>query len=215
MHTRIFRGETGDEKGVGAIRVEFGVDGTLGEHGHLVGGQVVGDGLGFVLQGEFGDEAALDDDVDFRGARVRVRGVEAAGAQEAQRHGDAGAHQGGKHLAVGFHRVSALAHRRGIFGWVVEVVHEVPRVLDQVDPVHGRRGQDQLRDQVCVARFGVHGSARGAIVVLLRLRGRGGVRREGGKESGRDEAVDVHFEFEREDSVGCLVGMNKERWKGQ
>ena len=63
----------------------------LREDGHLVLGQVVDDGRGAVLGDELGDQRALHDDVDFGGAWVHVRGVEAAGAEEAECHGDAGA----------------------------------------------------------------------------------------------------------------------------
>ena len=76
--------------------------GALGEDGHLELGQVVGDGLGAVLGDELGDERALDDDVDFGRARVHVRRVEAAGAEEAERHGDSVADERGELLAVGF-----------------------------------------------------------------------------------------------------------------
>lgn len=63
--------------------------GALGEDGHLELREVVGDGRGAVLGDEFGDERALHDDVDFGGARVHVRRVEAAGAEEAEGHADA------------------------------------------------------------------------------------------------------------------------------
>jgi len=59
--------------------------------------------LGAVLGGHAGHDAALDDDVELGGARVDVGRVEAAGAEEAEGHGAAGAYKGGEGVAVCFY----------------------------------------------------------------------------------------------------------------
>lgn len=52
--------------------------------------------------------------------------VEAAGADEADGHGDAGSDQRWEEFAVGFDGVASLACGDGVGGWgVVEVVFEV------------------------------------------------------------------------------------------
>ena len=91
LHAGILTGEAGDEYSVMAVRIEFGVQSPLGEHGHLVGLEVVVNGSGPVLEREFGAEAALNDDVDFGTAGVRVWGVEAARTEEADGHANASA----------------------------------------------------------------------------------------------------------------------------
>ena len=91
--------------------------------------------MGAVFEREFGDEAAFDDDVDLGAARVRVWRVEAARADEAERHADAGADEGGEDFAVRAHGVAAFAGGDGARRRVVEVVDEVRVGGDKVDAV--------------------------------------------------------------------------------
>ena len=63
----------------------------LRENGHLVRIEPIRHAADAVLEREFRDEGTGGDDVDFGTARVRVGRVEAAGAEEAEGHGDAGA----------------------------------------------------------------------------------------------------------------------------
>jgi hypothetical protein len=53
-----------------------------------------------------GHEAALDDDVQLGGAGVDVGCVEAAGADEAEGNGAAGAYEGGEGVAVCFYSLA-------------------------------------------------------------------------------------------------------------
>ncbi len=146
LHARILARESGHEERVVASGVELCVDGALREHGHLVRVEAVGDAAGAVFEGEFRDETAFDDDVDLGAAGVRVRGVEAAGADEAEGHADAGADEGREDGAVGAHGVAAFAGCDGRRGWVVEVVDEVGVGGDEVDAVFGGRGEDEGLD---------------------------------------------------------------------
>lgn len=148
----VLGGEAGDEDGVGAVWVPLGVDGALGEDGHLVLVEAVADQGGAVLEDVLGPQGALDDDVDLGGARVRVRGVEAAGTDEAEGHADAVAYQGREVLAVGLDGVPSVAGRDGrAERWVVEVVQVVAGVGEEVETVGGRRGLEEGVDQVLVA----------------------------------------------------------------
>lgn len=62
-----------------------------------------------VLGDHLRDQGAMHDDVDFGAPRVRVRGIEAAGAEEAERHADACADKRGEDLAVCFDGVATEA----------------------------------------------------------------------------------------------------------
>ena len=53
-----------------------------------------------------------------------VRGVETAGAEEAESHGDAGADEGGEDGPVGSHGVPAFSGCDCFGGWGGEVVDE-------------------------------------------------------------------------------------------
>ena len=105
----VFVCEAGDEDCRLAVRVELGVQRTSGEDGHLELVQRVLDERGSVLLDEVCPERALDYDVDFGGTRVGVRSVEAAGADEADGHTDAGTDKGREELAVRLHSVPAIA----------------------------------------------------------------------------------------------------------
>lgn len=81
-------GVIGDEGGDGesgrAVRVELGVEGTLGEDGHLAGIQREPDGaiaavvVGAGLENRLGDDGALGDNEELCGARVDVDNAHAA-----------------------------------------------------------------------------------------------------------------------------------------
>ena len=135
LHAGILTREPSDEERVVAARVEFGVDGALREDGHLVRVELVGDAVGTVLEREFGYEAAFDDDVDLGTARVGVRGVEAAGTDEAEGHADAGADEGREDFAVCADGVAAFAACDGGRRGIVKVVDEVGVVSDEIDAV--------------------------------------------------------------------------------
>lgn len=87
LHARVLDGETRDEDGWVAIWVELGVQCAEREDGHLHGFGGVGHGSCAVLKHELRHQAAFDDDVQLCAAGVGVRGVESAGAQEADGHG--------------------------------------------------------------------------------------------------------------------------------
>ena len=116
LDTGVLAGEAGDKGRVGAERVKFGVHGTLGEDGHLVLSEVVDDSAETVLEGELGNESALNHNVDLGGARVNVGSVEAAGAKEADSHSDTGTSQGGESLAISFDGVAAITNGVGRVG---------------------------------------------------------------------------------------------------
>ena len=135
LHAWILTREPSHEERVIAPRVELRVDSALRENGHLVRVEFVGDAVGAVLQGEFGDEAAFDDDVDLGAAGMSVRGVETAGSDEAERHAYSGADEGWEDFAVCAHGVATFAACDGALGWVVEVVDEIGIVRDEIDSV--------------------------------------------------------------------------------
>ncbi len=155
LHTRILAREPGHEERVLASRVELGVNSALREHSHLIRVQSVRDAASAVLEGEFRDQGPLDDDVDLGAPGMRVRGVEAAGADEAEGHADAGADEGGEDGAVGAHGVAAFAGCDGARGRVVEVVDEVGVGGDEVDAVFGCRGEDEGLDEILVVGEGI------------------------------------------------------------
>ena len=78
-----------------------------------------------------------------------VRGVEAAGPDEAERHADSRADECREVFAVGFDGVAALARGGGAWGRVEEVVDEV-FVAEQGDAVDGCGRQLELGDEVQV-----------------------------------------------------------------
>ena len=169
LHAGVLVAEGGHEDGRVAAGVELGVHGALGEDDGLELGGVVRDRGEAVLRDELGVERALDHDVELGGARVHVRGVEAAGADEADGHADAVADQGGEGLAVGFDGVAAcgsyvlalrfcwvgrrtrltIARCHGAFGSIVEVVQEVIGLQELVAISHGGGGKE-LCDQSLV-----------------------------------------------------------------
>jgi len=86
----------GDERRVLARGVELGVHGSLWEDGHLVLLQLGRDYSGFVLGGHLRIDGAIDDEIKFCGARMRVGRVEAAGPEETHCHGGILPHERGK-----------------------------------------------------------------------------------------------------------------------
>ena len=109
LHPGILTREPGHKERVLTIRIELGVDGSLGKDGHLVRVEPVRHAPRSVFEREFCNQAPLGHDVDLRAARVRVRRVEAAGSEEAERHADSGADEGGEYFAVGADGVAAFA----------------------------------------------------------------------------------------------------------
>lgn len=147
--------EAGDEDGGLAAVVELVVDAAHREHGALVPGQRVGDRGGEAV---FEDEArfdvgALGDGEDLRGARVHVRGVHAAGLEEADGGGEVEADEGGEFLAGGEVALAAgafvAAHGDVRVGGGVEVEFEVAGALAPEDgvAVHGCGGEFELVEQ--------------------------------------------------------------------
>lgn len=86
LHARVLRSKASNEDSIVAVGVELGVHRALWEDRHLVLIECVRDQGCAVLGEEVGSQATLDDDVDFAGARMDVRSVEAAWADEAHRH---------------------------------------------------------------------------------------------------------------------------------
>jgi hypothetical protein len=82
LDTGVFITEAGNEDGLFASGVPFGVDGSLGEDDALELGRVVTDDGRAILGDELGVERALDDNVEFGGSRVNVGCVEAASVKE-------------------------------------------------------------------------------------------------------------------------------------
>lgn len=101
--------ETRDEDGHGAFGVELGVHSALRKHRHSELRQLVADEARAVLEDGLGVQAAFDDEIELGGARMHVRRVEAAGAEEAHRHGAALAHESGEGVLVGAGDVAAFA----------------------------------------------------------------------------------------------------------
>ena len=114
LDTGVFAREARDEEGVVAAGVELRVQGTLREDCHLVCCEPVGDAICAVLEGELCDQAAFDDDVDLRAARVDVWGVETAGFEEAEGHADPRADERWAGFAICFDGVAAFAGRDGV-----------------------------------------------------------------------------------------------------
>lgn len=155
------------------------MDGPLGEHCHLVGGEPVFDECGPVLGDEFGAEFAFDDDVDLGGAGVCVRGVKSTRSQKAHCHADAGADEGGEGLAVGFDSVPAQTGGDGVIGGgVEEVVDMVGGVGKELYPVDGGGGVLEGGDQGEVVgvgdRLGAGGECRRILARCNGLRDRYG-----------------------------------------
>lgn len=84
-----------------------------------------------------------------------MRGIEAAGANEAEGHADAGANESGEGVPVGADGVAAFALGYGVLGWVVEVIDEVAVVGDEIDAVFGCGGGGELLDEIFVAGEGI------------------------------------------------------------
>ena len=146
----IFAREPSHEQRIVTARVELGVDGALRENGHLIRVESVGDTVGAVLEGEFCDQAALDDDVDLGAAGMGVRGVETTGADEAECHADAGADEGWEDFTVCADSVAALAACDGALWWVVEIVDEVGVIGDEIDAVFRRGCKCERLDEILV-----------------------------------------------------------------
>ena len=88
--SRVLGSKSGNEDGVCAIRVEFEMGCSLRKHGHLILVKVVdANGPDTILGDEHGCQSPFDDDVDFRAARMDMRCIESAGANEADGHGHA------------------------------------------------------------------------------------------------------------------------------
>lgn len=151
--------ETGDEDGVFAVGVEFLVDGTLGEDGHLVLRDGVLNRTDAVLHDEVGDQSALDYDVQLGSSVMNVGSVHATRTQEANSHASAITDQSGKGTGVGGDGEAAIATGfRGLDGRAaVEVEEVVTGLVEELSPVDLRGSGDELCDQVAVAGAGVDG----------------------------------------------------------
>ena len=113
LDARVLAGETGDESGGSAVRIELGVQRAEREYGHLHGLEGVWHRAGSVLQYELWHQAALDDQVELRTSRVRMGRIKSTGAYKANRCGGVGADQGREWHPVCADGFSALA----IFRW--------------------------------------------------------------------------------------------------
>ena len=186
LHTGVFARETSDKDGIVAAGVELGVDGALRENGHLVRVESVRDGVGAVLERELGDQAAFDRDVDLGAAGMGVRGVEAAGTEEADGHADTGADEGWEDLTVRAHRVASFAACHRALRRVVEIVDKVGVVSDEIDAIF--RGGCELEglDQVLVV-----GDAAGPFDVW---QGGGVIQERGWKRKSNDAELSTDDE---------------------
>jgi len=100
LHTRVLRSEAGHEDGLFARRVPFRVNGSLWKDGHFEFVERVYDATSAVFEREFSRKLVLDDNIDLGGAGVHMWRVDAARADKAQGHGDAGADESWEELAV-------------------------------------------------------------------------------------------------------------------
>lgn len=120
---------------------------------------------GAVLSDDGSEESAFDDEVEFCGARVDVRGVEAAGAKESDCDGSALSDEGGEGSVIGANNLStfSLCDASGA-GVVCEVEDEI-RVLEESEAVDSVRSEDELLEECeaacaggCARYGGVGGS---------------------------------------------------------
>lgn len=148
LHTGILVGERGDERRVGAIRIELRVQRALGEGGHLPRKENVIDGACAVLQYERRVHAAFNENVDFSAARVRVRGVEATRTEESDCHRGVGANERRKRLAGGGNGRAARANSVGVRGWGKEIEDKVAVFGDCRDAVGGFGGKEKRFDSI-------------------------------------------------------------------
>ena len=139
LHARILGRESSHKCRRKTVGIHLRVEGTLWEHGSLVRVDDAADNRDTVLGNVLCDEAALDDNVHFGAARVGVRGVETACAQVADRHGDAGADEGGEGFSVGFYGAAAVADggRVCVWGWLSKVEDVVRVVVEEFSSIDG------------------------------------------------------------------------------
>ena len=123
---------------------------SLRKHGHLVLVKVVDtNGLDTVLGYEHGSQSSFDDNVDFGAARMDMRCIESAGADEADGHGDTCSNQSGEGFAIGFDRSSTSTGGGGFIWRRVEVVDEIA-LTEQADAVDCSWGKQELLNEVDV-----------------------------------------------------------------
>ena len=66
---------------------------------------------------------------------MSVRGVETAGAEEADGHADSGADEGWENFTICAHGVASFAGSHRALRWVVEIVDEVGVIGDEIDAI--------------------------------------------------------------------------------
>jgi hypothetical protein len=147
LNPRVLARKPSNKHGIVAVGVELGVRSAHRENGHLEFLEQSRDRPGAVLSDEFRPQFPLYNNVDLRRARMDVRRVETAGADEAQGHADSRADEGGEVFAVGLDGVAALALGDGARRGVEKVVDEVG-VVEQGDAVYGCGRQLKLGDEV-------------------------------------------------------------------
>lgn len=123
--SRVLIGKAGNESRRLTVRVEFGVQCSLREDGHLPGLEGVVHVSGPIFRRDRPEQSAFNDQIELCGAGVRVRSVEAAWAEKADCDGCAVGDERGEAGAVGADGVASLSEGLAVRAGVFEVEDEV------------------------------------------------------------------------------------------
>ena len=146
-NTWILRWEGCDENGVSAVGVEFGVYSSLREDSHLELVESVVEMSGAVLGNDGGEKTAFDNEIQFCGAGMDVRSVEAAGTEESDCDSSALPNESREGSVIGTDNLSTFTLcDTGGAGVVCEIEDEI-LVFEESEAVDGVGSEDELLEE--------------------------------------------------------------------